>query len=333
MSHRSRTCLLVLTAAAVMALFTASLNAAVTLEPILHYSFDTATGEHGSIIEDEGLSGFGGTANIGLTPTTGQFGNALEFAGGAYISLGRYLLSTQDAYQPYTLSAWIKTTATGGFITQYDPGSTLRFGTGIWSDGAGKPQWWQNGVVQTFSKVAVDDGTWHHMVYVKDADQNLSLYVDGVDQTEVGYSNSHTSAFMNAPLRIGTFTSGTLDYTGTIDEVQIYNTALTPTQIGELRDQNEVTIASGPSVLQIDFGMYGQGIQAGWQDFSRMDSGPISKEFAFGTSGVTVAPARFCQWGPTSVSGRCGWNDDRFNPASGRQSGHGLCFRQQLCRL
>jgi hypothetical protein len=88
------------------------------------------------------------------------------------------------------------------------------------------------------SDKTIADGEWHHVVAVRDAGQNLNnLYVDGVleDSVTITYSNDFASSF--AELNIGyllTDFGKAYYYEGIVDDVRIYNAALSETEIGDL---------------------------------------------------------------------------------------------------
>jgi Concanavalin A-like lectin/glucanases superfamily len=115
------------------------------------------------------------------------------------------------------------------------------------------PQWWigiqiGTGDVQGLLKdtdgvavsldpnpdVVINDGGWHHIVCVRDAGNNVYLYVDGVEA--VAQPDSFTAGFVSTvPLNLG-YMNADYYFDGILDEVALYNKALTPTEIQELFD-------------------------------------------------------------------------------------------------
>ena len=79
--------------------------------------------------------------------------------------------------------------------------------------------------------VDASDGQWHHIVCVRDADNNkLHLYVDNVD-TEI--DKTFAAGFEStADLNLG-YMLGEFHFSGALDEVAIYNRALTATEVQE----------------------------------------------------------------------------------------------------
>ena len=75
--------------------------------------------------------------------------------------------------------------------------------------------------------IDVEDGTWHHVAVVWDRDGNTSIYVDGVLDIATATSYSGTDIQGSDDVYIGDKQSGsTQGLTGTLDEIRIWNTAL-----------------------------------------------------------------------------------------------------------
>jgi fibronectin type 3 domain-containing protein len=77
------------------------------------------------------------------------------------------------------------------------------------------------------STVGIADTAWHHVAATKNG-STVKLYIDGNDVT--GTVNNQTMQNNTNPLAIGQ-SSGASFFNGTIDEVAVYNVALTPSQI------------------------------------------------------------------------------------------------------
>ncbi len=274
-----------------------SAPSASAVQPILHYSFDagTTTGASGSTVTDLGSGGNDGTiAGGSLVVTPGVFGEALDYqVAGRYINVGIPLLSTTNAFQPYTIAAWVNTTTGGAFLTQYDS-TENRFGVENRSMAGGKPQWWTNGSTLAIAKTATIDGEWHHVAFVKDASQAVTIYVNGVNDTAVG-SQSHAKFFANVNTLIGTYNGSILNYVGKMDEVQVFDQALSAAQIKGLVWNNSAT--SQHPALRLDFGGNYTGVdgpqvvQEGWRGMSSSATvrGNVTQAFNYGAQMVTVA--------------------------------------------
>ena len=84
--------------------------------------------------------------------------------------------------------------------------------------------------LQVWSTTVVTDNNWHHVVATRDAGTTL-LYIDGV-QEGTGSVTFTTGFASTVPMNIGWFNlSPFYCFNGILDEVAIYDAALTPTEI------------------------------------------------------------------------------------------------------
>ena len=93
------------------------------------------------------------------------------------------------------------------------------------------------------STVSVTDTGWHHVAATKSG-SSVHLYIDGVDRT--GSVTNRTMANNTIPLSIGQ-SSSTSYWNGTLDEVALYNTALSASTIQTHRDKGAVTPSPTPT--------------------------------------------------------------------------------------
>ena len=77
----------------------------------------------------------------------------------------------------------------------------------------------------------IEFGDWHHVVIVKDANTEARLYLDGV---EIGSDNAIGANSAWRGISIGSLRNSYFFFNGKIDEVRIYNTALTASEIKAL---------------------------------------------------------------------------------------------------
>jgi len=91
----------------------------------------------------------------------------------------------------------------------------------------------QNGAAaDLFSNSSVTDNVWHHVVATREGNTGVtSLYLDGSFQNSV--IQSYPLGFAaSTPISMGWFNSGSLfRYTGSVDEVALYNRVLTAAEI------------------------------------------------------------------------------------------------------
>ncbi len=172
-----------------------------------------------------------GTLVNGAGFATGIVGQAFSFDGTSYVTIpGSPLLDT--LVSNITVETWIKAnqlTANSnwkGIVTKGNASWRLQGMSGTktvhWAvDGVSNP--WLAGTRN------VNDGQWHHVAGVYDG-MNMYLYVDGT--LDVSQAGTGTIAQNSYPVHIGgnAEASGLL-FNGLIDEVSIYNRALTASEI------------------------------------------------------------------------------------------------------
>lgn len=187
-------------------------------------------------------SGF--TTSLAVTQSSSSYG--LNFDGvDDYVETNASI--TELGQTDFSIEAWIKTTGySQGIVTcentnaSWDPGEKSFF-----LDATGIPTFvgWGNNYIA--GNLSVNDGNWHHVAVVWDNTGGINgtgkIYVDGVDRTG---SSSYVVAYNN----LGTFKIGSPNFngytpeapnyfTGTIDDVRIWNTVRTPTAIATNMNQ------------------------------------------------------------------------------------------------
>jgi len=173
-----------------------------------------------------------GTINGDPKWVAGKIGAALEFDGSDdYVDCGNDpSLNINDSI---TVAAWLKTTSTahGYFVSK----GTAWDETGHYAIGQeyNVPMTFQfeiagsGGTIELDSNVAVNDDEWHYIVGTYD-DSVIRVYIDGVEENSGTGTNRLTDSTVGG-LTIGQ--RGGNIISGTIDEVRIYNRALTESEI------------------------------------------------------------------------------------------------------
>ncbi|MBB03992.1 MAG: hypothetical protein CML03_00460 [Pseudooceanicola sp.] len=136
----------------------------------------------------------------------------------------------------FSVSCWIKTTATDGSIcVKRDSGAGFELGIG-----SGKVSWYLNdgsGYADTDDTATVNDGEWHHIVWVFDRGGSAYRYIDGVNSgTNDSITSASGSLANSVDLGIGARLKTTPDnyYTGKIDELAIFDRTLTQAEITKI---------------------------------------------------------------------------------------------------
>jgi hypothetical protein len=216
-------------------------NATVLADSPKHYvTFDQAGGTN----TDSGSQA--ATITVTGSPTKasgGVSGNALTYNGTTdYVTISSNQYDF-GASSTFTFECWFKSTATTGqptFIRRDGGGAAY-----LMRLNAGKIEFYcnQSGIITTASYA---DGNWHHVVGVKNGTAT-TLYVDGTS-VGTGTGNTVSQAAAAQPIYLGESTSAASEmFKGTLDEVAIYSTALTSTQVTTHHNAGANALATPPA--------------------------------------------------------------------------------------
>jgi hypothetical protein len=236
--------------------------------PVLHLSFDEgygATAHDSSIHKNNGSLQPGdsgdNTASSSMWTKNGKFGGAMEFDGtDDYINIGdnaelTFNNGTNDL--PFSVSYWSKHSAVVGdacIVAKYLDSTPFN---GEWSAGYNSNNHYfqcldDSALVRitiTGSTLPALD-TWYHVLWTYDgsgSETGLSLYVNGVLDANATKSEQGSYSKMtdeSADVEVGTCLQdfGSYYFDGKIDEVKIYNYALTPSEIKTLYNDTKGTV-------------------------------------------------------------------------------------------
>ena len=199
-------------------------------------------------------TGHGNSATLHGNPvwSLGKYGNALTFDG-----VDDYLSTSVQQTTPnvFTLSLWFRTTSsTGGKLIGFGEAKTGTSGSydrHLYMDNAGKIYFGcYNGNVQTISTAgAFNNGEWHHAAATL-SDAGMMLYVDGSlvgSKTSVISGDNYSGYWRIGYDALEGWTNRpSSDYfKGQLDDIQIYDKALSASEIALLYDggtENEPVI-------------------------------------------------------------------------------------------
>ncbi len=212
----------------VLVLGLALTNVARGVDPDLlgWWKFDEGSG---TTAHDSSGKGNDGTLQGNPQWVAGKIGGALEFDGdGDYVDCGASLAFNINTN--ITVACWIK-------VRQLDKSwqAIVAQGDNSWrlhrSSSSNNIAWGTNGLSpkDLTGSVNVNDGQWHHVAGVYDGTQKR-LYVDGnLDVSENSTGNINNSSYN---VNIGENAEATGRYwDGLIDDVRVYNRALTQEEI------------------------------------------------------------------------------------------------------
>jgi arabinan endo-1,5-alpha-L-arabinosidase len=204
---------------------------------VAHYGFednlDDSTGEKGTgTVTGDRINNIGGS----ITYTDGVNGEASVFDGASGVRLPNGLISSNT----YSVSLWIKPEKLTQFTTAFFgarndtnwvslvPNGPSGGDTMVWSNG---PRWYDAPTGMT-----IKTGEWTHLAYTVD-NGTIIVYVNGEEKfTGTDFSNIFTTTNANFSLGVNYWDT---PFQGLMDELRIYEGALTPTQVANLAKTGE----------------------------------------------------------------------------------------------
>ena len=141
----------------------------------------------------------------------------------------------------FTISAWVAPDTFGAWRFIYQSGTQTNYwAVGLEDTGDGHIDFSEHGIADYISTSAISDSNWHHIVVVKDGIvSHIRFYLDG---TADGTASVGTVATPSGAKRIGRESNGASPFNGLIDEVYVYNYALSADQINTLYNQGQAAV-------------------------------------------------------------------------------------------
>ena len=182
------------------------------------------------------VGGNDGTVTGATFTSSGKIGGAYSFDGtGDYINIAT--TNGLDTPSNITISAWIKTSDLNGALFDKRDSSSDGYGMFIFN---GYLHLRINANIQNSTGTYISDNVWHYVVATYDGTY-IRLYVDGtIDDTPLNIGLSTINTPHDAVIGYLFDLSTTIwNYIGLIDEVAIWNRALTTDEITELFNGGE----------------------------------------------------------------------------------------------
>ncbi len=224
-----------------------------------YWKFDEGSG---STAADASGSGYSGTLQSGASWTTGQIGSyALNVSGAnnSYVEIPTAVVNTAASF---SVAAWVKVSAVSNAYQTFvsvDGNQVsafflqLRGDTGLFAfTRLGSDSTSASATVAS-SSMPPTPGTWYHLVGVYDASaQTISLYVNGSLQQTVPYTGGWQGSGHTGIGR-GWYYGGPVDFVnGQIDDVHLYNIAITSKSAADLAAAGYWTFDEGKGSTAAD---------------------------------------------------------------------------------
>jgi len=207
---------------------------------IAEWNFDSCNVTAPNGITDSSGNGYHATGNNGLTTATGRICTAGSFDGNNdYASLPGF----PNLNTSFTISSWINPNAINSDqrIFADDESNSNGFAFSLGDGGNGRLRLFSRNVspISLDSSAVISTGSWYHVVAVHDSiNKTRQIFVNGVDATGGPRAYTGTWGSDNGLASIGGETDGAGSeananwrFNGLIDEVRVYNRALSTEEI------------------------------------------------------------------------------------------------------
>lgn len=194
---------------------------------VLYYSFDTDQGRN---VTDLSGKGNHGKVRSGTYTSNGKIGKAMFFNGdGDYIDIGD---DPNIQTEIFTFTAWIKTIDMSGVWQTIISFEELSHAVSVLPNGH-IHYGWQAVKRGGEGKSDVRSGKWVFVAITRDSKDKAAIYVDG--ELENSFVCDMHSKFYHTG-KVGGEYPGTEYFNGSIDEVRIYNRALSAAETSQIYD-------------------------------------------------------------------------------------------------
>jgi Concanavalin A-like lectin/glucanases superfamily len=207
---------------------------------VAHWDFDEGSG---SILNDQSGNRRQGTISGGTWTQDGRFGGALHLQRGDNITVENF----PDATPNWTLSAWIRLNEEDRGISEAAVMSAEIWTQGGWElhtyDISPGPTWhfayWTGPNGEDYARfdcACLTNGVWTHVTAVFDANAGrLFLYNDAVLRRTMPVPPSPKPG--SPTLFFGKWTGPGRPFAGSLDDIAVYNRALSDVEVAELHER------------------------------------------------------------------------------------------------
>lgn len=251
-------------------------------------------------LNDESGSGNHGTARGNVQFGVGIVGTGLLLDG----TQGTFVDAVPDVFIPHvTAAAWVRpgNTSDASLVDAWKNVENYRLAIRSGKFIAG---FHKNGTseIEVISQTAVQAGTIYHVAMTFDG-VNLHLYVNGLrDQSNAQPAGIDSSPGVNPDLRLGIDRDGNQRFSGMLDEIRIYDTALSADEIAALTGN----VLGRASISGSVSGLTG--------------TGNVIVRAKFGTSSFSAVANPIGQFTVSSIPTGISYTMDAFQDENGNQS-------------
>ncbi|HVZ75731.1 MAG TPA: LamG domain-containing protein [Candidatus Paceibacterota bacterium] len=227
------------------------------------WTFDGST--IGTTIQDSSGQGNNGYVGGGVATSSmlvqGKLGQALSLSGSSYVNLGNILSFSGTA--PFAVSAWVKTTATGAqtIVSKFNSGVTGQWILNLSSTNHLQLQR-DCGSFTLTSNAVLSPGAWYHVVGVFDGTTKY-LYINGTLDTSTVDACSTPTPTTNVLIGSEYVSNSPGNFfKGPIDDVRVYNRALSAGEVKQLYQEGAAKVAN--AITLSDNSSLASGLVAYW---------------------------------------------------------------------
>ena len=246
-----------------------------------YWSFDSAYTIGSTVFDQSGNSG--NATAYSTTSVPGEVGQALQFNGSS--SYAQVVTGSQayDLLSNLSLSLWVQTTNASrdeALVSKYSAAGS-GYGYLLRTTPAGTAELLVGGAnVISGPEVATDvtkinDGNWHHLAVVIQLGTSVTFYVDGVLSSTVTMNSGAGAAATWFQMGLNPWSPFGTFFTGSMDEVRVYNRALSA---------SDVLALAGPVVVSPRSATL---VQGQTQQFTAIVKGVTNQSVNWSMSGTT----------------------------------------------
>ncbi len=204
------------------------------------------------------------------------------------------------------VSAWIKTSITNATIVSWGKGAAGEQMILIVENSTGKLRLEAASGARVVNTPALNDGNWHHVAFSFDNTIGTNLnavkfYIDGIEATDTTANTRGINTSDLNKIRIGTDVNKGRKFTGSIDELAIFDRALTGTEISNIHSLGRGKFHAagndaGSSTLISDDNLhfyYDASTRKSGKPVVITDGDGLAVEASFIDGATTSAPAEF----------------------------------------